>query len=716
MNSNNAAAAPTEILLVEDSLVEAEVLRRILVKAGYRVRQAGNGKEGLQALQEQPCALVVSDIQMPLMDGYALCRAIKHDEKLWRTPVILMSVLSDPEDIINAINTGADSYLTKPCAEASLLACIRSLLSMPAGRSRAEERRVEQVEYNGRQYTVTAGGRQILHLLLSLYENTQSQNRELISAQDKINRLNSFLEDQVQRRTAALRESEARYRRITEGLTDYLYTVRLENGRAVETTQSPACQAVTGYKPADFTANPDLWIQMVAPEDRERVLAHVERVQMGENVPPIEHRIIRKDGQLRWVSDTTILLKDASGKLLSYDGVIKDITERKQAESELNHANRALATVSAVNRRLVYATTEDELLQSICQAIVEQHGYRMAWVGYVQHDANSSVKVMAFAGHEAGYLDGAHINWAENERGMGPTGRAIRSGTVQVSQDIAHDPSALPWRDAALQRGYAASISLPLADNHEVFGTLSVYAEETNAFSPAEIDLLQEMAGDLAFGVRTLHMRQERDEALRQSQRYLGQLQQSLEDTVHTIASIVELRDPYTAGHQAKVGDLAAAIAEQMGLPREQVQAIHLASSVHDVGKIQVPAEILSKPGKLTELEYRLIMIHSQAGYDILKDISFNWPIAQMVLQHHERLDGSGYPQKLKGDAIMLEARILGVADVVEAMSSHRPYRPSLGIEAALQEISTQRGILYDPQVVDACVALFRDKGYSIKA
>ena len=152
-----------------------------------------------------------------------------------------------------------------------------------------------------------------------------------------------------------------------------------------------------------------------------------------------------------------------------------------------------------------------------------------------------------------------------------------------------------------------------------------------NAFSAAEVDLLEEMAGDLAFGVRTLHTRHERDMALEQSQRYLVQLQDSLEDTVRTIASIVELRDPYTAGHQARVAELAAAIAGQMGLPDEQAQAIHLASTVHDLGKIKIPAEILSKPGQLSDIEFRFIQTHPQAGFDILKDINFPWPIAQMV-------------------------------------------------------------------------------------
>ncbi|MEQ1673763.1 MAG: HD-GYP domain-containing protein, partial [Candidatus Nitrotoga sp.] len=180
-------------------------------------------------------------------------------------------------------------------------------------------------------------------------------------------------------------------------------------------------------------------------------------------------------------------------------------------------------------------------------------------------------------------------------------------------------------------------------------------------------------------------------------------------------AAIVEMRDPYTAGHQVRVADLAMAIAKQMGLPDEQAHAIHLAGMVHDLGKIQIPAEILSKPGKITGIEYSLIKFHPQAGYDILKGINFPWPIAQMVLQHHERLDGSGYPQGLKGDAILLEARILSVADVVEAMSSHRPYRPGLGIEVALAEITKQRGIYFDPQVVDACLVLFREQHYSVK-
>lgn len=193
-------------------------------------------------------------------------------------------------------------------------------------------------------------------------------------------------------------------------------------------------------------------------------------------------------------------------------------------------------------------------------------------------------------------------------------------------------------------------------------------------------------------------------------------LRGSLLNSIEALASMVEYRDPYTAGHQRRVATLAVEIAKVMGLNTNQIEGIELAAVVHDVGKIQVPAEILSMPRHLTELEFGLIKTHSQIGYDILKSIDFPWPIAQIVWQHHERVDGSGYPQGLTGEQMLLESKILSVADVVEAMSSHRPYRPGLGIDAALTEISQQRGKHFDPMVVDACLTLFRDRGYVLPA
>ena len=195
----------------------------------------------------------------------------------------------------------------------------------------------------------------------------------------------------------------------------------------------------------------------------------------------------------------------------------------------------------------------------------------------------------------------------------------------------------------------------------------------------------------------------------------LEKLKRSLGETTTALASAVEKRDPYTSGHQQRVAQIACAIAQEIGLPQEQVEGIRVAGILHDIGKIYLPLEILSKPNKLGELEFEMVKTHPQVGYEILQGINFPWPVAQIVLQHHERMDGSGYPAGLSGEDIIPEARILAVADVVEAMASHRPYRPALGIDQALEEISRNKGTLYDPQVVEGCVRLIAEKGFQFE-
>jgi PAS domain S-box-containing protein len=204
----------------------------------------------------------------------------------------------------------------------------------------------------------------------------------------------------------------------------------------------------------------------------------------------------------------------------------------------------------------------------------------------------------------------------------------------------------------------------------------------------------------------------ERKQAEEKLLRTLESLRKAFGTIIKVMVSAVEVRDPYTAGHQIRSADLARTIAKEMGLPQEKIDGIRMAGSIHDIGKLSIPAEILSKPTRLTEIEFSLIKEHSRSGYEILKDVESPWPLAEIVYQHHERMDGSGYPRNLKGDDILMEARIMAVADVVESMASHRPYRAGLGIDAALEEISKNRDILYDPEVSDACLRLFQEKGY----
>jgi PAS domain S-box-containing protein/putative nucleotidyltransferase with HDIG domain len=206
----------------------------------------------------------------------------------------------------------------------------------------------------------------------------------------------------------------------------------------------------------------------------------------------------------------------------------------------------------------------------------------------------------------------------------------------------------------------------------------------------------------------------EQKKAADQLRETLEGLRDALGGIIQVLSAMTEKRDPYTAGHQRRVAELARAIGQEMGLAADRVEGLRMAGIIHDIGKVSIPAEILSKPTRLSEIEYKMIQSHAQVGHDILGEVKFAWPIAKMILQHHERMDGSGYPQGLKGDDILLESRILAVSDVVEAMVSHRPYRSAQGIEEALKEIENNKGLLYDPAVVSACLTLFREKGYTL--
>jgi GAF domain-containing protein len=383
------------------------------------------------------------------------------------------------------------------------------------------------------------------------------------------------------------------------------------------------------------------------------------------------------------------------------------ISERDVAWASLRKVNRALRTLTAGNEALVRVRSEEELLGEMCRTLTGIGGYRMAWVCYAVHDEQRSVRIMAQDGHDEGYLESVRFSWADEELGRGPTGTALRTGAAQLVRDVATDPRFAPWREGAIQRGYHSVLALPLKDSAgEVFGAVTIDASEVDAFDEEEMRLMGDLVRDIAFGIGTLRDREER----RRSEQ---ELHEALEDAIQAVAATVEMRDPYTAGHQRRVGQLAVAIASEMGLMPERVHGLHLASIVHDVGKVGVPAEILSKPGRLNEIEFSLIKQHPKIGYDILKDVRFPWPIAQIVLQHHERLDGSGYPAGLAGEQIMLEARILTVADVVEAIFAFRPYRAALGIDKAMDEIRENRGRFYDPQVVDACLRVCTERGFA---
>jgi response regulator RpfG family c-di-GMP phosphodiesterase len=388
---------------------------------------------------------------------------------------------------------------------------------------------------------------------------------------------------------------------------------------------------------------------------------------------------------------------------------IRDVTVRIHSEKTLATQARALRLLSRCSSLLMHADEEHLLLDGICRLAVETGGYMMAWVGFAEHDAAKTVRPVAYSGYEQGYLDTLRISWADTELGHGPSGIAIRTGRTAINQNCLTDPKMWPWHAAMIKRGYQSFIALPLTRSGKTYGALAIYSADPFAFVKEEVDLLEELVKELSFGINTLRARIENEQKA-------TILKQSLEQSIKAIANTFESRETSTVGHQRRVADLARAIACEMCLPEEQVIGLHLAATIHDSGKIEVPTEILSKTGKLTESEFMLIKTHAQAGYDILKGVQFPWPVADIILQHHERLDGSGYPQGLKEEQILLEAKIIAVADVVEAISTDRSYLPSLGIEAALEEVERYRGVRYDPKAVDACLRLFRELGYTLPA
>ena len=465
--------------------------------------------------------------------------------------------------------------------------------------------------------------------------------------------------------------------------------------------------------PEDVIGKDDF--QMAWREQAELYRADDKRVMtLGQPKLDYDEPQTTADGSMIWLRTSKVPIRDDKGNVIGILGIYEDITARKQSEVEWHNTSRALRAIGACNEAMFCSQNEADLLKAVCTLIVDIGEYRMSWIGYAQDDADKSVKPAALHGVEQGYLDDRRFSWDENSPvGRGPTGHAICTGKPQINQNFLTNPNLAPWREAALQRGYQSSIALPLIDTTGVFGALMIYAVEPDAFSTREVELLEGLAKNLAFGVNALRTRAERDRITEENQRRMVAQQQSLKDFVRVIASTVEMRDPYTAGHQQRVSQLAAAIAREMGLSEHTAIGIELASLVHDVGQINIPAEIMCRPGKLREHEYPLIQKHPQTGYEALKDIQFPWPIATIVWQHHERLDGSGYPQGLKGDQILLESRITAVADVTEAMLSHRPYRPARTMDYVIAELESGSGTRYDKAAVDACLTLLREKNFS---
>ena len=738
------------VLIVEDHEENRNLLKMLLEANGYRVTAAGDGLEALAAARRDRPDAIVSDALMPNMDGFALCRAWMRDAGLRAIPFIFYSATYvRPEDEQFGVALGAVRYLIKPLEVKVFLRELRAVLQQWAGRAapapvaplddiaflalhesalarkledkiallEAANRKLAESEARFRSLTEMSsdfywesdaehrltqrGGSATSRAVSSVHRATQIGERRwevpylspdesgwqahrlvldahrpfrdfefsrtgadgieryiLISGDPVFDASGAFQgyrgvgTDITKRKRVeqALRESGERLRAMFEGALDGILVADVETHKFL--AGNPEICRMLGCT-LDGIARMGI-PEMQREQDLARTLEQFERLVRGEIQLAADIPVMRKDGSVFYAD-----IKAARIRLGGRDamlGIFRDITERKRGE-------RALVDSEQRFRSLV----EQSLV-----GIYISDGYRIVY---------TNPRAEEILGYEPGALVGVSLK-------------------ALIADE---DRPAVEREFRRLLSGEAPVVKLEFRGRRKDGSEVTIGAQGLQARvddRPAIVGVLQDIS--------------EKKRAEEEIQRYVAQLENAFMSTVRVVTTLGEMRDPYTAGHQRRVGEIAFAMAVELGFDPRRQEGLRVAGYLHDVGKIRVPSEILSKPGKLSIVEFQLVQGHAQASYDVLKEVEFPWPVAEVALQHHERMDGSGYPQGLKGEAILLDARIMAVADVIEAMSSHRPYRVGLGIEAALSEIERGRGRLYDAEVADACLRLFRERRYQL--
>ena len=450
-----------------------------------------------------------------------------------------------------------------------------------------------------------------------------------------------------------LRTSEERFRRVVETMKVGLGAI---DENAVLTYVNEYFANMLGYSIDEMIGRSTLDFH---DEESHKIQEEIfkKRRAGGRDSTPYELTWRKKDGQKVYAILSPTPMFDKDGRYMGSFAIHTDITERKKAEAELRESEERHRTL------FEHAGFAIELIEA-------ETGKRIAFNA-------AAHKNLGYTREEFQEVPAADLTVHKDPK-----------QTLQRFKRITEKGSDLYEIQLEAKNGEIRDM---------LISAVPIRIKEKDCTHIIRVDITDQKRAE-----------EDRKESFER-------LKRSLESTVSALASAFEVRDPYTAGHQQRVTDLACAIAEEMGLSEEQIDGIRMAGLIHDIGKINIPAEILNKPGQLTEIEYSLFKNHPQVGHDVLQTVEFPWPVAQIVLQHHERMDGSGYPQGLSGDEIMLEARILAVADIVEAIASHRPYRPARGAGDALEEILHNKGTLYDPEVVDACLRVFYEKGFKFE-
>lgn len=441
----------------------------------------------------------------------------------------------------------------------------------------------------------------------------------------------------------------------------------------------------------------------IASEDpsMQSALAALQKDRMWDG----ELKNCNVDGIEFDVNLTAQMVMDGKGNPTHIMGIIRDITEWKKAEGRIKHLNELHDSIRSVNRLIAREKDISTLIKHACENFVKTTKYDAVWIALLGDEG--SVTKVEKAGSGINFLE--KLKEVEDNNKLDCVRKTVKTNRIQTFEDPNKDCPKCSFRKICPGR----MIISPMSYGNKIYGTLAISHPEVFTPDIEEEKLLKEVSDDLGFAFHGIKLEEENKKNKGKLKESLEKVQKFLDGTVKALSSVVEKRDPYTAGHQKRVAQLAVALGRELGLNDERLEALRMASLLHDIGKIHIGAGVLNKPTKLDELEMSMIKTHSTVGYEILKSVDFPGPVAEIVLQHHERLDGSGYPEGLSAAEISLEAKILAVADVVEAYTSKRPYRLAYSFDDVIKKVSEERGTLYDREVVEKCIKLFKEKDFS---